>query len=167
MVSEITHLIRCIDIYGLGLLQKKFTSVSVLVSGPCLLYHNFYCIFSCYLALAKPGLGYLNSCNYTDMGCPVIVVRFSKVPNSVSVSPSPEDGYRSNFQNVVFSSFLEPPAMEKSKNPVILNVIHHRQNPLESTIRKLLQHNLIENFCPHLQNVLSKLTLLILYHFNS
>jgi hypothetical protein len=74
VVSEIPHLIRCIGIYGLGLFQKKFTSASVLVSGPCMLYHNFYCIFSCYLPSAKPGFRCLYGCNYTDMGCPVLVV---------------------------------------------------------------------------------------------
>jgi hypothetical protein len=49
----------------------------------------------------------------------------------VSPTPSPEDGNRSSFRNVVFSSFLEYRWWTKSKNPVFPSVIHHRQNPLE------------------------------------
>jgi hypothetical protein len=45
--------------------------------------------------------------------------------------PSPEDGNRPSFRNVVFSSFWNTGRWTKSKNPVILNVIHHRQNPSE------------------------------------
>jgi hypothetical protein len=37
-----------------------------------------------------------------------------------------EGGNRSSFQNVVFSRWTN------SKNPVIVSVIHRRQNPLES-----------------------------------
>jgi hypothetical protein len=48
--------------------------VKILVSGLCTLYHNFYCIFFCYLPSTKPGLRYLYSCGYTDMGCPVMHV---------------------------------------------------------------------------------------------
>jgi hypothetical protein len=47
--------------------------------------------------------------------------------------PSPEDENRFSLRNVVFSSFLEYRTMDKYKNLVILSVIHHRQNPLEST----------------------------------
>jgi hypothetical protein len=43
----------------LGLLQKIFTSIYILVSGLCILYHNFYCMCSCYLPLTKPSLRYL------------------------------------------------------------------------------------------------------------
>jgi hypothetical protein len=57
---------------GLGLVHKISTSISILVSGLCMLYHNFYCIFSCYLSLTKPGLGCLYSCSYTDTGCPAV-----------------------------------------------------------------------------------------------
>jgi hypothetical protein len=32
----------------------------------------------------------------------------------------------------MFLVFLEYQMMDKSKNPVILSVIHHHQNPLES-----------------------------------
>jgi hypothetical protein len=50
---ETLHLIPCNGFLGLGLLtrflHKLITSISVLVSGPCVLYHNLYCIFSCYL----------------------------------------------------------------------------------------------------------------------
>jgi hypothetical protein len=44
--------------------------------------------------------------------------------------PSPEEGNRSSFPIVVFQ-FLEYHTMDKG-NPVILSVIHHWQNPLES-----------------------------------
>jgi hypothetical protein len=49
--------------------------------------------------------------------------------------PSPEDGNRSSFRNVVFLSpnSLESGRWTKSENPLILCVIHHRQNPIEST----------------------------------
>jgi hypothetical protein len=43
----------------LGVLTKIFTYVSILVSGLCMLYHYFYCTFSCYLPSTKPGLRYL------------------------------------------------------------------------------------------------------------
>jgi hypothetical protein len=52
-------------------------------------------------------------------------------PNTTGDSPSPEDGNRSSFQNVMSSGFLEHRKMTKSKNQAILGVIHHRQNPLE------------------------------------
>jgi hypothetical protein len=45
------------------------------------MFHQQYCFitiaiahFSCYLPLTKPGLRYLYSCSYTDLGCPVIEV---------------------------------------------------------------------------------------------
>jgi hypothetical protein len=46
--------------------------------------------------------------------------------------PSPEDGNRSSFRNVVFflSLFLIPGRWIKSKNPISLKVIHHHQNPI-------------------------------------
>jgi hypothetical protein len=58
----------------LGLLHKIVTSLSILVSGLCMLYHNFYCIFSCYLYSKKPCLRYLYGCSYNDVGCTVIEV---------------------------------------------------------------------------------------------
>jgi hypothetical protein len=58
----------------------------------------------------------------------------SKGPNWVGVfPPSPENGNRSNFRNVVLSSFSNTGRWTKLKPPVILSVIHHRQNPLEYT----------------------------------
>jgi hypothetical protein len=53
-------------------------------------------------------------------------------PNRVSYS-SPEDANRSSFRKVVFSRFFNTGRWIKSKNLVILSVIHHRQNRLEST----------------------------------
>jgi hypothetical protein len=55
-----------------------------------------------------------------------------------------EDGNRSTFQNVVFSSFQNTRRWKKSKNPVILSVIHHRQNPLESTLNVFGVLHLVE-----------------------
>jgi hypothetical protein len=46
-----------------------------------------------------------------------------------SPPPSLEDGNRSSFRNVVFSRI---PDDGKVQNPVILCIMHHRQNPLES-----------------------------------
>jgi hypothetical protein len=40
----------------LGLLHTNCTSLTILGSGLCMLYHNFYCMFSCYLPLKEPGL---------------------------------------------------------------------------------------------------------------
>jgi hypothetical protein len=51
----------------------------------------------------------------------------------VSSPPSPEDGNRFNFRNVVFSILQNTGRWKKSKNPVILCVIHHRRNRLESS----------------------------------
>jgi hypothetical protein len=52
--------------------------------------------------------------------------------------PSPEDENRSRFRNVVFlsSNSLESGRWTKSENPLILCVIHHRPNPIESTGRR-------------------------------
>jgi hypothetical protein len=46
--------------------------------------------------------------------------------------PSPENGNRSTFRNVVFflSLFLIPGRWIESENPISLKVIHHRQNPI-------------------------------------
>jgi hypothetical protein len=60
--------------------------------------------------------------------------QFSKVPNRVDVSlPSPEDGNRSSFRNVVFSCTWNTGRWTKSRNPLILSVVHHRQNTSDST----------------------------------
>jgi hypothetical protein len=58
----------------------------------------------------------------------------SKGPNWGVFPPSPEDGNRSSFCNVVFSSLYNTWRWTKSNNPVILSVIHHRQNPLRFKI---------------------------------
>jgi hypothetical protein len=42
--------------HRLCLFYKIVTSLSVLATGLCMLYYNFYCIFSCCLPLTKPGL---------------------------------------------------------------------------------------------------------------
>jgi hypothetical protein len=57
-----------------GLLHKISTSFSSSVSGLCMIYQKFYCIFSWCLPLKKPELRFLYSCSYTDIGCPVTEV---------------------------------------------------------------------------------------------
>jgi hypothetical protein len=57
----------------------------------------------------------------------------SKGPNGVGVSfASPEEENRSSFRNVVFSSIQNSGPWTTPRNPVILGVTHHRQNPLDS-----------------------------------
>jgi hypothetical protein len=46
--------------------------------------------------------------------------------------PLPEDGNKPSFRNAVFSSTYNSSRCTKSRNPVILSVIHHRQNPSDS-----------------------------------
>jgi hypothetical protein len=46
----------------------------------------------------------------------------------VGVFPSPEDGNRSSFRNVVFSSLYNTGRWKKSKNLVFLNNIYYRNN---------------------------------------
>jgi hypothetical protein len=51
--SQVLHLILYIDGHAFGLLAKFVaqisTSLSILVTQICMLYHNCYCIFHCYL----------------------------------------------------------------------------------------------------------------------
>jgi hypothetical protein len=54
------------------------------------------------------------------------------------VPPSPEDGNRSSFRNVVFSCLWNSGRWTKSKNLVVMSVTHHRQNPLECICIKLV-----------------------------
>jgi hypothetical protein len=55
-------------------LYTIFSFLSISVSGLCMYYHNFYCMLSCYLPSAKPGLKCLYSCSCTD-----IVWRVTKI----------------------------------------------------------------------------------------
>jgi hypothetical protein len=58
---------------------------------------------------------------------------------------SPEGGNRSSIQNAVFVSVLyNTVRWLKTKNPVISSVIHHRQNPLESTLLLIVVSKLDE-----------------------
>jgi hypothetical protein len=71
----------------------------------------------------------------------------SERPKRVCVSlPSPEDGNRSSFRNVVFSMYLEFRTMDKVQNPLTLIVTHHLQNALHSTSIKRKQYNIWANF---------------------
>jgi hypothetical protein len=54
--------------------HKIFTSLFLLVSDLCTHYHNFYSLFFLFSPLRKSCFGYLYSCSYTDMDCPVIEV---------------------------------------------------------------------------------------------
>jgi hypothetical protein len=51
----------------------------------------------------------------------------------------PEDGNRSSFRNVVFSSLENTGRWKSKKKTVILCVIRHRQNPSEYTLWASLQ----------------------------
>jgi hypothetical protein len=57
----------------------------------------------------------------------------------VSPSPSPDDGNRYSFRNVVFSSILNSERWTKSKNPVTLGVMHHREKTSESAGTNLVE----------------------------
>jgi hypothetical protein len=57
---------------------------------------------------------------------------FVRRPIGVSC-PSPEDGNRSSFRNVVFFCFIEYRTMDKVQKPSSLECLYHRQNPLKST----------------------------------
>jgi hypothetical protein len=72
--------------FWLSLLHKISTTFSILASGLCMLYHNFYFTFSGYLPPTEPGLKYLHSCSYADIGCRVIEVAVSNGPNGVDVA---------------------------------------------------------------------------------
>jgi hypothetical protein len=54
-----------------GLLRLFSTSSSIFVSDLYMYYHNFYCIFSCYLSLTNPYLRYIYSFSHTGMVCSV------------------------------------------------------------------------------------------------
>jgi hypothetical protein len=57
-----------------------------------------------------------------------------KGPNGVDTFlPSPEDRKISSFRNAMFSRFQNTGRWTNSKNTVILGIIYHRQNHLEST----------------------------------
>jgi hypothetical protein len=68
-----------------------------------------------------------NTQNHYDYGIVFKVqslrLALSKEPNRVGVSlSSHDDGNRSSFLNVVFSSYLELKTMDKVHNPVILRL---------------------------------------------
>jgi hypothetical protein len=59
----------------------------ILVPSICVLYHNFYCIFSCYLRPNLPSLMWLNGCVNLTGVVQWLKLAFSKGPNRVGVSP--------------------------------------------------------------------------------
>jgi hypothetical protein len=62
-----------------------YTSFSIPVPRMCVLYHNFYWVFSCYLPPNKPGLEWLNSCvNLTEF-VQWLRLALSKGPKRVDV----------------------------------------------------------------------------------
>jgi hypothetical protein len=112
MVSQILHLILCIDFHGLGLLHKIFTSLSLLVSDLCTVFVVHVPVFS------------LRQNLVSSIYVPVVILTWvvqwlrlalSKGPNRVGVSPSPDDRNWSSFPNVVFCSVLEYQMMVKVK----------------------------------------------------
>jgi hypothetical protein len=64
----------------------------------------------------------------------------------VPSTPSPENGNKFGFRNVVFFSVLQNTRRwTQSKNPVIQSVIHHCQNPLESTVSAITFRSIDHN----------------------
>jgi hypothetical protein len=60
-----------------------------------------------------------------------------KGPKRAGVSlPSGEDGNKSSFRNVGFSSYLDFQTMDKIQKPVILSSVHHRQSRLDLRVLK-------------------------------
>jgi hypothetical protein len=73
----------------------------------------------------------LCSCTQRDMGCPVIEgSSFWGAHQSRCLPLSHEDGRDGASETVCFLVFRTPDD-GRVKNPVILSVTHHRQNPLE------------------------------------
>jgi hypothetical protein len=75
-------------VYSLGLFHKIFTSLSILVSGPWMLYHTFCCIYIPIISLQQSLISgiYIVS---VIMTCVVQWLRlaFSKGPNKLRVFP--------------------------------------------------------------------------------
>jgi hypothetical protein len=100
LYHSILQLILWVGFHGLGFFHKISTSFSILVSGLCMCYHNFYYIFSCYLLLTR-SVGILTWTVHW------LRLALSKGHNKAGFSlPPPEDENRYSFQNIVFSSFL-------------------------------------------------------------
>jgi hypothetical protein len=63
---------------------------------------------SCYIPSTQPGFRCLYSCCYMAWAVQWLRLALSKGRHRIGVSlPSPEDGNRSSFHNIVFSSYLE------------------------------------------------------------
>jgi hypothetical protein len=83
----------------------------------------------------------------------------SKEPNWVDVClPSHEARNRSSFRNVVLSSISNSGRWTKSSNPMILNIIHHRQNPLDSAVPNLIVQKSGQSQCTDWNNFFSSVT---------
>jgi hypothetical protein len=76
---------------------------------------------------------------------------FSKGPNRVGVSPylRTETAPVSEMSVFLSSNSLESGRWTKSENPLILCVIHHRQNPVESTWNGVLCGSDMISFLDH------------------
>jgi hypothetical protein len=84
LVSQFSSIILSIGSHGLGLVARFLQNIctfSILVSIMGMLYHNFYCSFSCYLPLRSLLPGVYIVVVILDLGCPVIEVTLSKGPN--------------------------------------------------------------------------------------
>jgi hypothetical protein len=73
--ADFWYLILCIGFHELGLLQNIVTSVSILVSCLCMLYHNFIAYFPVisHRQILISGI-YVHNCSYTDTACPMLAV---------------------------------------------------------------------------------------------
>jgi hypothetical protein len=93
-----------------------------------------------YFPVTSLGLSLVScvSCYYMMRVVQWMRLAISKGLNTVDPPPppqSPKDRNRSSFQNVVFSSIQKSGWWVKSRNSIILSVIHHHQNPLDLLIK--------------------------------
>jgi hypothetical protein len=90
---------------------------------------------NCWVSGLCPSPGILNDYKsqcFENCICFRLQVR-GRRPNRVRVSLlSAEDGNRSRFETLCFLIVYNSGRWAKSINPLILNVIHHHQNPLDS-----------------------------------
>jgi hypothetical protein len=112
---RILHLILRIGFHGLSSLHKLFTSLSILVLGLCMLYHNLYCVFSYHLPSISLVSGIYIAVIILTWVVQSLRLALSNGPNRVGVSS--EDGNRSSFRNVVlFSEYRTMDNVQKPSN---------------------------------------------------
>jgi hypothetical protein len=138
----------------LGLLHTIFTSfLSYFQACACFIIN--FCIISCYLLQRKPGLKYLHSCSYLDYVVQRLGLALSNWPNRIGVSLSPENGNRSSFRNVVFSSFKIPDDWQSPKTSNSnFNICYSTQRNLSSWCNCYIEWRSVIN---HLSIVIEKI----------